>query len=179
MTRPPSPGPQPSRRRRPRSAASLAGLSPADEARIEALTVAMALAPGVYARNRMFELFANTGVKRAKSRAATLRGIVKHLGRACALTLERDSSEGCAARDANGQVDFVLRYEISSMRLTRVVELSRVELAALRVLAARAGAPCLLPDDEDRALVETALTRLLAPAASAAETGDVVSPAAR
>ena len=75
--------------RRPR--VSPVGLSPADEARVEALTVAMALAPGVYARNRMFELFANAGVKRAKSRAATLRGIVKHLGRACALTLEREA----------------------------------------------------------------------------------------
>jgi len=145
--------------RRPR--VSPVGLSPADEARVEALTVAMALAPGVYARNRMFELFANAGVKRAKSRAATLRGIVKHLGRACALTLERDASEGCAGRDATGQVDFVLRYEIPLMRLTRVVELSRVELAALRLLAARAGAPCLPPDDEDRSMVERALARLL------------------
>jgi hypothetical protein len=144
-----------------RSRVSPVGLRPADEARIEALTVAMALAPGVYARNRMFELFAQAGVQRAKSRAATLRGIVKHLGRACALTLERDASEGCAGRDAKGQVDFVLRYEIPIMRLTRVVELSRVELAALRMLATRAGAPCLAADDEDRALVSGALGRLL------------------
>jgi hypothetical protein len=171
--------PQPPRRRRPRNASSLAGLSPADEARVEALTVAMALAPGVYARNRMFELFANAGVKRAKSRAATLRGIVKHLGRACALTLERDASAGCAARNTLGQVDFVLRYEIPVMRLTRVVELSRVELAALRLLAERAGAACLLPDDEDRALVETALARLLDPVSSTGGVDGAVSPAAR
>ncbi len=138
-----------------------AGLSPADEARVEALTVAMALAPGVYARNRMFALFANPGVRRAKSRAATLRGIVKHLGRACALTLERNEADGSAGRDATGQIDFVLRYEIPVMRLTRVVELSRVELAALRLLAMRAGAPALGADDDDRALVATALARLL------------------
>lgn len=138
-----------------------AGLSPADEARVEALTVAMALAPGVYARNRMFALFANPGVRRAKSRAATLRGIVKHLGRACALTLERNEAEGSAGRDETGQIDFVLRYEIPVMRLTRVVELSRVELAALRLLAMRAGAPALGADDDDRALVATALARLL------------------
>ena len=146
------------RARRPQRRAAGA---PTDEARVEALTVAMALAPGVYARNRMFDLFANAGVQRAKSRAATLRGIVKHLGRACAVTLERDGSEGCAARNSKGQVDFVLRYEIPLMRLTRVVELSRVELAALRLLAARAGVSTLPPDDEDRGLVETALTRLL------------------
>lgn len=125
-------------------------LSPADEARVEALTVAMALAPGVYARNRMFELFANVGVQRAKSRAATLRGIVKHLGRASSLTLE---GEG---------LGFVLRYEIPAMSLTRVAELTRVELATLRVLASRSGASCLGAADEDRALVDTALARLLA-----------------
>ena len=145
-----------------------------DEARVEALSVAMALAPGVYARNRMFDLFANAGVQRAKSRAATLRGIVKHLGRACALTLERDASEGAAARDSKGQVAFVLRYEIPLMNLTRVVELSRVELAALRLLAARAGASTLLPDDEDRVLVETALARLLV---AGGETGDLARAA--
>ncbi len=151
-----------------------AARGPADEARVEALTVAMALAPGVYARNRMFDLFANAGVQRAKSRAATLRGIVKHLGRACALTLERDASEGAAARDSRGQVAFVLRYEIPLMNLTRVVDLSRVELAALRLLAARAGASTLLPDDEDRALVETALTRLLV---AGGDTGDLARAA--
>jgi hypothetical protein len=147
-------------RRAPRTAASgsrgFAG-GAADESRIEALTVAMALAPGVYARNRMFELFASSGVQRAKARAATLRGIVRHLARACALTLERED----ARRDRTGAADFVLRYQIPAMRLSRVVELSRVELATLRMLAARAGAPSLLPEDEDRALVNATLARLL------------------
>jgi hypothetical protein len=126
-----------------------AALTPADESRIEALTVAMSLAPGVYARNRMFALFANPAVQRAKSRAALLRGIVKQLGRACAVTLAREAQ------------DFVLRYQIPALRLTRVAELTRVELATLRLMAARAGASCLLPEDEDRSLVGTALTRLL------------------
>ncbi len=136
---------------RPRRRARVASLalSPADEARVEALTVAMALAPGVYARNRMFDLFANVGVQRAKSRAATLRGIVRHLGRASSLALEP------------GGDGFVLRYEIPVMSLSRVVELSRVELATLRVLASRASAPCLNADDEDRVLVDTSLARLL------------------
>lgn len=145
-------------RRRPRPSPVL---SPADESRIESLTVAMAFAPGVYARNRMFALFANPAVQRAKSRAATLRGIVKHLARACAVTLARESVGGGAGCDATGEIDFVLRYQIPALRLTRVAELSRVELATLRLLAARGGASCLLPDDDDRAFVETALARLL------------------
>jgi hypothetical protein len=124
-------------------------LTPADESRIEALIVAMSLAPGVYARNRMFALFANPAVQRAKSRAALLRGVVKQLGRACAVTLARED------------VDYVLRYQIPALRLTRVTELTRVELATLRLMAARAGASCLLPEDEDRALVNVALARLL------------------
>lgn len=132
--------------RRPRSSAPLA---PADESRIEALTVAMALAPGVYARNRMFALFKNPAVQRAKSRAAMLRGIVKHLGRACAVTLVLEGT------------DFTLRYQIPAIRLMRVAELTRVELAALRVMASKASAPCLLPEEGDKALVETALARLL------------------
>ena len=135
--------------KRSRRARSLV-LRPADEARVESLTVAMALAPGVYARNRMFELFASVGVQRAKGRAATLRGIVKQLGRASSLTLE---AEG---------LGFILRYEIPAMSLMRVAELTRVELATLRVLASRAGAPCLGAADEDRALVDGALARLLA-----------------
>ena len=126
-----------------------APLGPADESRIEALTVAMAMAPGVYARNRMFSLFANPAVQRAKARAATLRGIVKHLGRACAITLESENT------------DFVLRYQIPTLRLMRVAELTRVELAALRLMAAKAGAPCLLPEEGDKGLVEMALAKLL------------------
>ena len=143
--------------RRARRARRVPVLTPADESRIEALTVAMALAPGVYARNRMFTLFANPAVQHAKSRAATLRGIVKHLDRACAVTLAREG-EG---RNAAAEIDFVLRYQIPALRLTRVAELSRVELATLRLLASRAGASCLPPEDEDRTIVEAALARLM------------------
>lgn len=137
--------------KRPRRRARVAPvLTPAEEIRVEALTVAMALAPGVYARNRMFDLFASAAVQRAKARAATLRGIVKHLGRASDVTLERE-----------GEADFVLRYQIAVLSLSRVVELSRVELATLRVLAANAGVATLPLDVSDRTLVDTALARLL------------------
>ncbi len=120
------------------------------EERVESLTVAMALAPGVYSRNRNFGLFANPAVQRAKSRAAMIRGIAQHLRRACAVSLEQE-----------GEGNFVLRYQIPALRLTRVAELSRIELSTLRLLAVRVGATCLLPDDEDRAVVQRALAGLL------------------
>lgn len=125
--------------------------------RVEALTAAMALAPGVYSRNRMFDLFAKSGVQRAKTRAAMLRGVVKHLSRACAVTL---SSQEEAGEPRAG--DFVLRYEIPAVRLSRVVQLSRLELATLRVLAERAKVTCLPLAAADRAIVDDALSRLLA-----------------
>lgn len=128
-----------------------------DERRAEALTVAMSLAPGVYVRNRMFDFFAQAAVQRARSRAATLRGIVPQLGRACVLTL---STEG-GSRGADGARSFVLRYEIAEIRMSRVVELTRVELATLRLLAARAGLHVLSPEPEDRPVVDAALARLL------------------
>jgi hypothetical protein len=157
-------------RRGPRAARDVA-TSPADEGKLEALTVAMALAPGVYARNRMFSFFATAGAQRAKARAATLRGIVRHLGRASDVTLEREGP----ARDANGELDYVLRYQLPAVRLSRVVELSRTELAALRVLAERAGVACLPPDEGDRARVEAALARLL----GAGESDALLHPPAR
>lgn len=125
--------------------------------KLEALTVAMAIAPGVYARNRMFDFFNKAGVSRAKSRAATLRGIVRHLGRARAVTVAIDD----AVVGTPAGAEFVLRYQIPALRLSRVVELSRLELATLRVLAGKAGASCLPPDEADRALVDAALAQLL------------------
>lgn len=124
------------------------------EKHIEALTVAMAIAPGVYARNRMFDLFTLPGVQRAKTRAAIIRGIVPHLSRATALTVTSESGRG-------GEPVWVLRYAIPELRLTRVVELSSSELAAVRVLASRANVHALPAEANDRTLVDAALARLL------------------
>lgn len=142
------------KRQRPRS------LPPAgDERKVEALTVAMALAPGVYARNRMFDFFGQPAVQRARARASTLRGIVRQLPKAQTLSV---ANEG-PIRSPTGEATFVLRFAIPAMRLTRVVELSPTELAALRILAVHAGAPMLSATDADRALVEKALARLILP----------------
>lgn len=116
---------------------------------VESLTVAMALAPGVYSRNRMFHLFAQPGVQRAKFRAATLRGLVKQLKNAQGITVE---TEGGA---------HVLKYQLPALRLSRVAQLTPLELATLRILASRAGLACLPPEDADRSLVDGTLARLI------------------
>jgi len=124
------------------------------EKHVEALTVAMALAPGVYVRNRMFELFTQPGMQRARTRASILRGIVPQLPRAFALTVTSESGRG------DGPV-FVLRYQIPEIRLVRVVELSPAELSALRVMATRANVSVLPADPSDRTVVDTILARLM------------------
>lgn len=134
-----------------------------NEKHVEALSVAMAIAPGVYARNRMFDLFNLPGVQRAKTRAAIIRGIVAHLPRATTLSV---TSEG-PPRDARGEPVWVLRYTIAELRLTRVVELSPTELSAVRVLAQRANIATLPPEPNDKSVVDATLARLLELQASA------------
>jgi hypothetical protein len=124
------------------------------EKHVEALTVARALAPGVYVRNRMFDLFAQPGVQRARMRASILRGVVPQLARATAVSVATENGRG-------GEPVFVLRYSIAEVRLHRVVELSATELAALRLMAARARVTAIGPEGNDRALVDVALARLL------------------
>jgi hypothetical protein len=123
------------------------------EKQIEALTVAMVVAPGVYVRNRMFDLFSSAGAKRARTRAGIVRGILPQLARATAVTVTSESRGGDTA--------FVLRYVIVSVSLTRLVELSAAELAALRLVAERAGVRCLPPGPGDKELVARTLARLL------------------
>jgi hypothetical protein len=114
----------------------------------------MALAPGVYARNRMFDLFTLPAVQRAKTRAGILRGLVLQLGRATTLTVATEGNRG-------GEPVVVLRYAIAGIRLHRVVELSEAELSALRLLAARANVHVLAPEPNDRTVVDLALARLI------------------
>ncbi len=116
-----------------------------------ALTVAMAVAPGVYARNQHFALHQRDEVKRAKKRAAFLRGALRHLPRAREVDLRVD---------ANGIVH--LHYRVPELRFERNAELSELEGACLRYLARRAGVEAFGADenDADRAAVERALADL-------------------
>jgi hypothetical protein len=143
--------------------------------RIEALTVAMALAPGVYVRNRMFDFFRQGSVKRARTRAAVLRGIIPQLARATGVTLSCDGEP----RSPAGEPAWVLRYRIASMRMTRVVELTPTELAALRMMATRAGVAALQADAGDRARIDAALARLLDTHDAASDLAHAAQEAAR
>ncbi len=118
----------------------------------EAMTVAMAVVPGIYSRNRMFAMHGDPEVKRAKARAATLRGAVRQLA----------GSHGEAEIVAFGGHDEVrvLRYRIARVHLDRRLELSEIEAACLVYLAERAGVRGMHPSHEDRARIDGALRRL-------------------
>jgi hypothetical protein len=117
-----------------------------------ALTVAMALAPGVYARNKMFSLYKDPKIKAARARAAILRGVVRQLGAA---------REACDVALARGKGDaVVLRYRVKAVRFARTLELTALEAACLRLLGGRAGIAGLEPAPGDRARVDAALRRL-------------------
>lgn len=136
------------------------------EKHVEALTVAMIVAPGVYARNRMFELFQSAGARRARTRAGIVRGIVPQLARATAVTVSGESRAG--------DTTYVLRYMVPAVRLTRVVELSAAELAALRLVAERSNIRTLPAGGGDKDLVARALAKLMDADASSFEVSRLV-----
>jgi hypothetical protein len=118
----------------------------------EALTVAMALVPTMYARNRLFSLHREPEVRRAKARAAMIRGVVQQLagahGEVTGLSVVR-----------HGEV-VVVRYRVPSVRFERRVELTEIEHALLAYLSARAGVRGFAETHEDRAHLDAALMRL-------------------
>ncbi len=118
---------------------------------VEALTVAMTLAPGVYSRNRLFHFFDTPPARAARRRAALLRGLARHL--ATREDIELVSTE----REDGG---FTLTYRIRSLRLTRTLDVTDVERAVVAHLTARAGGAAVLVSPRDRTLVEAALARL-------------------
>jgi hypothetical protein len=133
-------------------------VSPSYSVDRDALTVAMAVAPGVYARNRLFGFHKDPEVRRAKARAAIVRGLVRQLSGL------QGATSGLVIERAHGRA--VVRYRVDSLHLERRAELSEVEVACLLYLAARSGAQgaCreLAPTPEDRALLHEALRRLSA-----------------
>jgi hypothetical protein len=130
----------------------------------EALIVAMALVPGMYARNKLFALHREPEVRRARARAAMIRGVVRQLAG------ERGAVEGIAlARHGDTSV---LRFRIPQVSFERRVELNEIERACLVFLAVRAGIHGLHVTPEERAHIDAALKRLgadFAPALSETE----------
>jgi hypothetical protein len=120
----------------------------------DALTVGMTLVPGLLSRNRSFALFEDPDVRRARARAAVLRGIVRQLAGA------QGGVEGLAVVRGGGF--FELRYRVPGLRIERRATLTDLELSCVRYLAGRAGVSALHPSDEDRVCVDGALRRLAA-----------------
>src|SRR5271155_967428 len=89
----------------------------------EALTVAMALVPGMYTRNKMFALHREPEVRRAKARAAMIRGIVRQLAGA------HGEVEGFALA-RHGDV-VLLRYRVPQVHFERRVEVTETERACI------------------------------------------------
>ncbi|WP_394828392.1 hypothetical protein [Pendulispora albinea] len=121
----------------------------------EALTVGMAVVPGLYSRNKMFLLFTDPDVRLARSRSATLRGVVRQLSGASGTPSRVEIVRG----GGSGRT-CVLRYRIPSMKLDRRLELSETEIACVVYLAGRAGHASLHASERDRALIDAALARL-------------------
>jgi hypothetical protein len=122
----------------------------------EALVVGMTLVPGLVSRNRSFALFENPEVRRARVRAALLRGIVRQLTG----TQGRVEAFGVVAAAVTGARE--VRYSLPGLRMQRRALLSDVEYACVAYLAGRAGVASLSADAEDRARIDAALQRLAA-----------------
>src|SRR5258708_9707488 len=91
----------------------------------------MALVPGLVSRNRSFALFDNPAVRRARVRAALLRGIVRQLGGAYGRV------EAFAIVRCLGVHE--IRYRVPGLRMERRALLSDLEYACVAYLASRAG----------------------------------------
>ncbi len=121
---------------------------------VDALTVAMAIAPGVYSRNRFFELWKAPELRRARSRASLVRAIVHHLA-----LLPKDAVEkGVSFERRAGRVG--LKYTVPSLRFERRTELSELEASCVFYLAERAGLPGLSTTPADWDALKGALGRL-------------------
>ena len=129
----------------------------------DALTIAMAVVPGIYSRNKYFAFYSDPEVRRARARASLLRGIVRQLA----------GSQGEAKRIAlvRGESGAQLSFAIAQVRLERKVTLSDLEASCVAYLASRAGVKELVASEEDRAKIDRALRRL----ATGLELGSVES----
>lgn len=125
---------------------------PAPHVDPDALLCALIVAPTTYSRNRFFSLFEQPEARRIRRRAARVRSVIRQL-----LGQHRERAEITGeAVLADGRV--LLRYRIGELALKRTTSLSMLEAAALHYALHRAGAGSL--SDEERAAVESALTRL-------------------
>jgi hypothetical protein len=120
---------------------------------MEALTLAMVVAPTAYSRNKLFALFRDARMGRARSRARMIRSLALDLTRSPDASVEKRALPG-------DRVALTIRVE--RMQYARNVELSQSELSVLRYLCDRAHVAALPCEAADRALVDSVLLRLSA-----------------
>ncbi|MGK4009062.1 hypothetical protein WMF31_41050 [Sorangium sp. So ce1036] len=138
---------------------------------LEALLVALVLAPSTFSRNRFFSLYADPGARRVRRRAALLRSLVRQL-------VSGADRAGLAPAESGGAL---LTYDVPSLGLKRTAALDALEVAVLRIAVARGAPPPsaqqdidperpsngaalprdLLPEPADTSRIERALARLL------------------
>ena len=118
---------------------------------VDALTAAMAMVPGLYSRNRMFERFERPDVRRARSRARMLRSLLRFVTREDSRLTVSDV----------GDHRHRLSYKLPQLRLERTVQMTEFELAVLRVMVSKGPCPATLAEQpSDRPRVESALALL-------------------
>ena len=122
---------------------------------LDALLVALVLAPATYSRNRFFELFVAPEARRVRRRAALVRSVLRHAREMTPGALEALAG----ARPADGGA-VELRYVVASLGLTRTVRLEPLERALVRFAVALGTEHATAEDDPDRARIESALRRL-------------------
>jgi hypothetical protein len=130
------------------------------EALIGPLSVAMAIVPALYSRNKLFALFSDPAVRRARSRARLVRSVFRQL-----------AGGGASGFVVQPGALAVVVYQVPRVRLTRRVELSQLELSCLAFLCGRAKIDLLAPTAEDRARIDAALLLLPNAPLVAAEIG--------
>lgn len=130
---------------------------------LEALLIALVLAPATFSRNRFFDMYADPAVRRVRRRAAHVRSIVRHL----LLTEAREDGATLPftlRSTASGRIE--LAYFVPSLGLRRTTTLDPVEVALVRFALARAprgkarDGAALPPEDPDRLRIEAALRRM-------------------
>jgi hypothetical protein len=158
---------------------------------LEALLVALVLAPSTFSRNRFFALYADARARRVRRRAAVLRGIVRQVSAGVERAEATPSAQGGAS----------LTYEVPALGMKRTAALDAFELSVVRFALERgltgaqadeaesAGGqanpalaallpPALFPEPSDVLRIERALARLMpddnadAPAEGAPVTND-------
>jgi hypothetical protein len=120
----------------------------------DALVAGMTLVPALISRNRHFTLFEDHEMRRARVRAALLRGIVRQLTGAHGQVEALEVLQALGARE--------LRYRVPGIRMARRAVLTDLEYSCVAYLAGRARVTGLAADEEDRARIEAALRRLSA-----------------